>query len=356
MVIEKTRIGSGSFRFESAGGTEKKLHHERVNFLSRPGSVLATKKDITSKEFSSEVRIVQNGTVDVEIILDTEMLSIIEESGAQMHIQLRSNLAQLGLFYEEKDLLPITVGSNIFKLKLKNAGPNEIIIQRGHALSIGNLYGYQPGKMTNSQLREQLNQFKTVNKSSTGKGNKFMVLRDVETNTDLLGIEMKTLLFYKKILNKIFVNKQFPRGTERNLLHSLLGIDRLDLKTYKNYISSKKNKVDKLQGLFDFEILDIIEHNLYLLMQTHGPIHYPDGKAIIMKKGVILDTEGKTIGTFDHGPSRLGQHRKHDLKSKDPEHPLIGEFFYSAKVILDYLMKDYKVYMLAEPVDLMWFE
>lgn len=312
-----------------------KTHKEAVGFLSRPGSVLAQREDIYSDPFTKPKFLGPRNKLKVTFRPDKDFLGIVNESRAEFGLHLKSNLAQAGLTYE--NLAKSERDPSQYEITLINVGPNTLILPADYKLPLGNPFGHAKKKYSEKEMEEELKKIKRENKSSTGKGNKFILLPFGEETH--LGIEMARMLIDGENGEPINL-KELARGTDRENLHRQIGIVPFDGENLRN-------------------------DSIYLLMETEGPIHYPKGQGVLMQKGVViiedLSTGQKREMIFDHGPSNLGQYRSHTHthgKQFDKEHSLIGEFHFPPEIIkqLSEGKKIVKVYMTALPVKLAWVE
>ncbi|KKP70402.1 MAG: hypothetical protein UR68_C0044G0010 [Candidatus Roizmanbacteria bacterium GW2011_GWA2_35_19] len=330
----------GSSRSQTPTLSERRssFQKEAIKFLSKPGCVLAQKEDIVGAAMKKEHVLYKNSVVSFEVKIDSEFISLVESSGGELHLHLKSNLAQSGLTIE--DLRPSKLEKakkGDYKVTLKNVGPYEVKIPAGFSLPLGNPYGYKPAEPGAFDMTAEVENLKKVNKKNSGKNNKFKYIAE----TSEIGIRMEKVLVYPKGGKKIILDENFPRGTKRKELHEYLGIEEIEARKNDTFKTLCKR----------FGINAHTED--YVLIQTNGPIHYPEGQGVLMTGGAIDRGESYTL--FDHGLSNLGQHRKHGHGSKDPEHALIGEFHLSPLQILEHIYdKKHSVYLRAVPVNLKW--
>ncbi|KKP86613.1 MAG: hypothetical protein UR89_C0018G0008 [Candidatus Roizmanbacteria bacterium GW2011_GWA2_35_8] len=311
---------------------------EAIHFLSRPGRVLAQKEDLVGVAMNKEIVLHTNSSISIEVKVDPDFIEIIESSGAELLLHLKSNLAQAGLTIENfRPSKAEKRRKGDYRVRLKNVGPNEIIIPKYRALPIGNPYGYRKAEPMKIDTKQELEKIKSANKNSSGKHNKFEYIEE----TDEIGIQVERVLVYPKGGKKVTLDEKFPRGTQRGELHKVLGLKEIEPKKAETF----------KQMCARYEINQHTED--YVLIQTNDPIHYPEGQGVLMTGGLIQHDGHDEL--FMHGPSNLGQHRKHEPWSHDPEHPLIGEFHFSPLQILEYIYKNrFKVFLTATPVNLRW--
>lgn len=308
---------------------------EAVNFLSKPGSVLVQKEDVVWQELSRDKILNPKKAISIEIKIEPDFIDIAQASGAEVRLHLKSNLAQAGLSINSLEPSKLRPEKGNFKLTLHNVGPNEITIPADASFPIGNPYGYKKANYSEEQALIELKKIQDANKN---------INFEMIDGSHELGIEMSSVLMYPIGGRSIRLDENFPRGTRRDLLHNVLGIEEVELKNGESYAD-----LCKRLGIHP-------QNDYYVLIQTDGPIHYPEGQGIVMTGGLIKEKGGNL--EFEHGLSNLGQYRSHDPKSEnlDPEHSLIGEFHYLPIDILDFMFnKKCKIFMTATPVTIKRF-
>lgn len=323
---------------------------EAHTFLSTPGSVLAERADTFASPFETPHQIHPNEALEVKFPVSLSLSAILDGTDAKLGLHLKSSLAQLGFTFAD---FPKEVHSGVCSLQLLNDGPNEIILPAGRALPLGNLYGYtEQLPLTQEQGEAELQIMRAANNRNSGRDNGFAVI-EVTKDQFLLGIQMAQILVYPFQGRTITLDDQFPRGTQRAKLHEVLGIERVDFPA-SGATAADIQRIVKKYSFHDGSF------NPYLLMQTAGPIHYPKNTGVLMRGGCVINKDDKgnvrqeIIITFPHGPSNLGQYRSHNPGSRDPEHPLIGEFGFYTSSVLEYMAKGYEIFMTALPVRLAW--
>ena len=227
----------------------------------------------------------------------------------------------------------------MFTGNMKNMGPRTIRVPAGYEVPIGFPY-FMSQHADNATIFSRITKYLELNPRNSIS---FFQQADISDKNNLtwMFIETGTYLKYESVRfqsgkddDVINLDNRFPRGTQREQLHTFLNITRVDDPRHSVPVSSDR----KL---------------LYTLMETKGPIHYPEGGGIVIMGGAVINKDG-SVKLFNHGDSVVGQHRKHGNGSRDPAHTLVGEFLLPYWAIHFVRRRGSLIGLWCDPVNLHW--
>jgi hypothetical protein len=331
-------------------GGDRRLHRdlrETYSFLSEPSTLVLFDEDIRASASPFEQRLERNVSgLRFSYALTDSQKTLLAGTGAELGLSQRSVLAQIGLDpFLNDTALPDQISG-----KFVNVGANTVLVPAHHPLALGTLYMASREVFRNeSEIQSAITLFREANagRSKNGNATRFGSVESQFTHTmheTLMTIETPEILVGPAGGVTVYANDDL-RGTNRAELHDK--VLRLTKLQYPDPRTTTPAEVHAYLKEIKSQFMESLDW-YYSLTQMKRVITYPDGWALIIKGGVIVDEHDNPVSWIDHSASVVG-------KGQDNlPHRLLSEFFHNAYDLVErILIHRQRIAIACRPVRLL---